>query len=229
MNIRFPFLVTLILGLGIFLSIRILQMEPQNTLQSGSQDKKKLSHQDEIARGPHGGWLFSDGDFQLEVAIYEKGIPPQFRVYPGKVSGESIPPSEVDLIIELKRLDRVDSISFKSTADFLIGNQTIEEPHSFEVDIKASWQNKDYAWQFSQIEARTEISAEALKIAGMTIETVDSGKIKTVQRLTGEIGLNEEKVVHIVPRLDGVVREVFKDLGDQVIEGELLAIFYSVT
>ena len=48
-----------------------------------------------------------------------------------------------------------------------------------------------------------------------------------MQRLTGEIGLNEEKVVHIVPRLDGVVREVFKDLGDQVKEGELLAILES--
>ena len=59
------------------------------------------------------------------------------------------------------------------------------------------------------------------------LEDESSGEIKTVQRLTGEIGLNEEKVVHIVPRLDGVVREVFKDLGDQVKEGELLAILES--
>lgn len=227
MKTRFPFLVIVILGLGVLLGILILQIEPQNRLESGDQEKKSLSHTNEIPRGPHGGWLFFDGGFQLEVAIYEKGIPPQFRIYPGKVSGESIPPGEVDLIIELKRLDRVDLISFKSTADYLLGDQTIEEPHSFEVDIKASWQGKDYAWQFSQIEARAEISAEALKTAGITIETADSGKIKTVQRLTGEIGLNEEKVVHIVPRLDGVVREVFKDLGDLVKEGELLAILES--
>ena len=162
MKTRFPFLVIVILGFGVLLGILILQIEPQNTFESADPEKS-LSHKDEIARGPHGGWLFSDGDFQLEVTIYEKGIPPQFRAYPGKVSGESIPPSEVDLIIELKRLDRVNSIIFKSTADFLVGNQTIEEPHSFEVDIKARWLGKDYAWQFSQIEARTEISEEAIK------------------------------------------------------------------
>ncbi len=227
MKTRFPFSVIVILGLGILLGILILRMEPQTSLESDDLRHVNSSHDDSIERGPHGGWLFSDNDFQLEVAIYEKGIPPQFRVYPGRVSGENIPPSEVDLIIELKRLDRVDSISFKSTPDFLIGNQTVEEPHSFEVDIKARWQGKDYAWQFSQIEARAEISAEALETAGITTEIAGPGKIKTVHRLTGEIGVDEEKVVHIVPRLDGVVRKVFKDLGDHVKEGELLAILES--
>ena len=175
MKTRFPFLVIVILGLGVLLGILILQIEPQNTIESGDQVRKSLSHNGGIARGPHGGWLFSDGDFQLEVAIYEKGIPPQFRVYPGKISGESIPPSEVDLIIELQRLDRVDSISFKSIADFLVSNQTIEEPHSFEVDFKASWQGKDFAWQFSQIEARAEISAEAIKTSGITTTKAGPG------------------------------------------------------
>ena len=70
MRTRFPFLVIVILGLGVLLGILILQIEPQNTLESGSQEKKSLSHKDEIARGPHGGWVFSDGDFQLEVTIF---------------------------------------------------------------------------------------------------------------------------------------------------------------
>ena len=227
MKTRFPFLVILILGLGVLLGIRILQMEPENLLKSGDQRKSNLSNKGSISRGPHGGWLFFDGDFQLEVTIYEKGIPPEFRVYPSKVSGESISSNEVDLNIELRRLDRVDLINFKSTADFLVGNQTIEEPHSFEVDIKALWQGKDYAWQFSQIEARAEISTEAIKASGITTTKAGPGKIKIIQPLTGEISLNEEKVVHIVPRLDGVVRKVFKDLGDQVEKGELLAILES--
>ncbi|MFQ5481835.1 MAG: efflux RND transporter periplasmic adaptor subunit [Nitrospinaceae bacterium] len=227
MKSRFSFSVIAIIGLGVLLGILILQIEPRTSLESGDHEHANRADDISIARGPHGGWLFSDADFQLEVLIYEKGIPPQFRVYPGKASGGGIPPGDVDLIIKLQRLDRVDSISFKPTPDFLMGHQTVEEPHSFEVDIKAHWQGKDYAWHFSQIEARAELSPEVLATAGIGIATAGPGKIKTTLQLTGEIGLNEERVVHIVPRLDGVVRKVFKDLGDQVKEGELLAILES--
>ena len=163
--------------------------------------------------------MFSDGDIQLEVTIFEKGTPPQFRVYPRKISGEKISPSQVDLIIELQRLDRIDSIKFKPTPEFLLGNQTIVEPHSFELNIKAQWQGNDYGWSFSQIEARAEISAEVIKTLGITTTKAGPAKIKIIQRLTGEVSLNEERVVHIVPRLDGVVRKVFKDLGDRVKRG----------
>jgi len=224
MKNRFPFLVILILGIGAFLGIQILQLEPKKIIESDNpQEERANSNISSIERGPHGGWMFSDGDIQLEVTIFEKGIPPQFRVYPRKISGEKISPSQVDLIIELQRLDRIDSIKFKPTPEFLLGNQTIVEPHSFELNIKAQWQGNDYGWSFSQIEARAEISAEVIKTLGITTTKAGPAKIKIIQRLTGEVSLNEERVVHIVPRLDGVVRKVFKDLGDRVEEGELLA------
>ena len=224
MKNRFPFLVILILGIGAFLGIQILQLEPKKIIESDDpQEERANSSISSIERGPHGGWMFSDGDIQLEVTIFEKGTPPQFRVYPRKISGEGIPPSQVDLIIELQRLDRIDSIKFKPTPEFLLGNQTIVEPHSFELNIKAQWQGNDYSWKFSQIEARAEISAEVIKTLGITTTKAGPAKIKIIQRLTGEVSLNEERVVHIVPRLDGVVRKVFKDLGDRVEKGELLA------
>jgi len=91
------------------------------------------------------------------------------------------------------------------------------------LNIKAQWQGNDYSWKFSQIEARAEISAEVIKTLGITTTKAGPAKIKIIQRLTGEVSLNEERVVHIVPRLDGVVRKVFKDLGDRVEKGELLA------
>ena len=228
MKNRSPFLVILILGIGAFLGIQILQLEPKKIIESDDpQEERANSNISSIERGPHGGWMFSDGDIQLEVTIFEKGIPPQFRVYPSKISGEKISPSQVDLIIELQRLDRVDSIKFKPTPEFLLGNQTIVEPHSFELNIKAQWQGNDYSWKFSQIEARAEISAEVIKTLGITTTKAGPVKIKIIQPLTGEVSLNEERVVHIVPRLDGVVRKVFKDLGDRVEEGELLAILES--
>ncbi len=224
MKNRFPFLVILILGIGVFLGIQILKLEPKKLIKSdNSQEQRTDSNISSIERGSHGGWMFLGGDIQLEVSIFEAGIPPQFRVYPSKISGEKIPPSEVDLIIELQRLDRIDSIKFKPTPEFLLGTQTVVEPHSFDLNIKAQWQGNDYSWKFSQIEARAKISAEVIKTLEITTTKAGPAKIKIIQSLTGEVSLNEERVVHIVPRLDGVVTEVFKDLGDRVEKGELLA------
>ncbi len=224
MKNRFPFLVILILGIGVFLGIQVLQLEPKKLIKlDDSQEQRTDSNISSIERGSHGGWMFLGGDIQLEVSIFEAGIPPQFRVYPSKISGEKIPPSEVDLIIELQRLDRIDSIKFKPTPEFLLGTQTVVEPHSFDLNIKAQWQGNDYSWKFSQIEARAKISAEVIKTLKITTTKAGPAKIKIIQSLTGEVSLNEERVVHIVPRLDGVVTEVFKDLGDRVEKGELLA------
>ena len=93
MKNRFPFLVILILGIGAFLGIQILQLEPKKIIESDDpQEERANSNISSIERGPHGGWMFSDGDIQLEVTIFEKGTPPQFRVYPRKISGKKYPP-----------------------------------------------------------------------------------------------------------------------------------------
>lgn len=179
------------------------------------------------ARGPHGGWLFSENVFQIELKIYEKGVPPRFRAYVTDGSGNAIPLSEVSLTVDLHRLDRVDTIRFQPSGDYLSGDMIVVEPHSFDVKINARWKDQPYHWEFSQIEARAELSAEAVQNAGVALETAGPAKLRSVIRLPGEIGLNEEKLVHIVPRLDGVVKKVFKDLGDQVSKGEVIALLES--
>lgn len=180
-----------------------------------------------IPRGPHGGWLFSENDLQVEVKIFESGVPPQFRVYITDASGKPVSLNEVGLNIDLHRLDRVDKIRFKPVGQYLLGDTTVVEPHSFDVDIHAEWKEKTFVWKFSQIEARAELPEEMVKNAGILIKSAGPAKLKSLLKLSGEIGLNEEKVVHIVPRLDGVVKKVFKDLGDRVVPGDVLAIFES--
>ena len=179
------------------------------------------------ARGPHGGWLFSENAFQIELKIYEKGVPPRFRAYVTDGSGNAIALSEVSLTVDLHRLDRIDTIRFQPSGDYLSGDMIVVEPHSFDVKINARWKDQPYHWEFSQIEARAELSEEAVQNAGVALETAGPAKLRSVIRLPGEIGLNEEKLVHIVPRLDGVVKKVFKDLGDQVSKGEVIALLES--
>ena len=36
----------------------------------------------EFERGPNGGRLLTDGDFTLELAIFEAGVPPEFHAWP---------------------------------------------------------------------------------------------------------------------------------------------------
>ena len=108
-----------------------------------------------------------------------------------------------------------------------MGDKVVAEPHSFEMTVNVEWKEKNYQWQLSQFEGRAEFSSEAIQNAGLVFKKIAPGKLMTKIRLPGEVGLNEEKVVHIVPRVDGVVKKVFKDLGDQVSRGEIIAILES--
>jgi len=71
------------------------------------------------------------------------------------------------------------------------------------------------------------LSPEAAADAGIEIKTAGPARIKTLLTLPGEIGLNRDKVAHVVPRLSGVVSEVRKNLGDKVKKGETLVVLES--
>ena len=77
------------------------------------------------------------------------------------------------------------------------------------------------------MEGRVELSPEAIQSAGIVVETAGSVQMKTVLELPGEIGLNIDRVVHVVPRLSGVVTAVYKNLGDTVKHGEVIAVLES--
>ena len=220
-------LLPLILILGVFAGKMILNMDMATVNRDSHEPAAASGEAGAIPRGSHGGWLFSKDDLEVEVKIFETGIPTEFRVYVTDASGKAVPLNEVDLSINLKRLDRVDEIHFKPAGGYLLGDKEVVEPHSFDVKIRARWKEQTYEWEFAQIEARVELPDEAIKNADITIQTAGPAKLKNLINLSGEIGLNEEKVVHIVPRLNGVVKKVFKDLGDRVRVGDVLAIIES--
>ena len=104
----------------------------------------------EVAKGPHGGRLLSSENFALEITIFERGLPPEFRVY-AYYDNQAVDLEKVTLDIELKRTgNKVDDIQFAAQQDYLRGNATIYEPHSFDVSVKASYQGESYSWQRSE-------------------------------------------------------------------------------
>lgn len=183
--------------------------------------------QTEFVRGPHRGRLLSRDNFQVEVAIYETGVPPQFRIYPFE-NGKPINPDEVKITILLHRFaGRVDKIAFHKEADYLRGDQEIYEPHSFDVEVKAEHKGMVYQWEYGQVEGRLDMASETVDSAGIEIQTAGPVRMKTILELPGEIGLNKNRVAHVVPRLSGVVTEVRKNLGNRVKKGEVIAVIDS--
>lgn len=178
-------------------------------------------------KGPHGGRLLGDKTFQAEVTIYERGVPPQFRVY-FYADGKPLSPSQVTLRIDLHRHgDRLDSFRFKQDTDYLAGDHEVVEPHSFEVDVSATYQNKPHAWKYAQYEGRVELSEDAVRTSAIQIETAGPVKMRSALELPGEIKLNADKVAHVVPRLSGVLKVIRKNQGDDVKKGEVIAILDS--
>ncbi|UCD75948.1 MAG: efflux RND transporter periplasmic adaptor subunit [Phycisphaerales bacterium] len=68
-----------------------------------------------------------------------------------------------------------------------------------------------------------ELSQEQRERIALELATVGPGTIAVTASFPGEIILNAERMVHIVPPAAGIVREVEKTLGDHVEEGEILA------
>src|SRR3546814_6689786 len=48
---------------------------------------------DDYERGPHNGRMLRDGDFAIEVTVFEEGVPPEYRLYDYR-DGEPIDRSE---------------------------------------------------------------------------------------------------------------------------------------
>lgn len=179
-------------------------------------------------RGPHGARLLSDGPLQLEMTIYETGVPPHFRVYPFDEDLKPIAPKDVVLEVELRRLGgRIDRIRFQPEADYLRGVAVVEEPHSFDVKVIAQHGGKPHQWTYSQIEGKVQLGADQIKSAGIEIKTVGARLMVTTLKLPGEVKTDETRLAHIVPRLKGVVVGVYKKEGDRVRRGELMAILNS--
>jgi cobalt-zinc-cadmium efflux system membrane fusion protein len=162
------------------------------------------------------------------MTIYETGVRPHFRVYALDGSGRPISPREVQLAVELHRLGgRVDRIAFVPEADYLRGEGVVDEPHSFDVKLKATRNGRTHDWSYSQVEGKVQLADDTIASAGIEIRAVGPRLMTTTLEVPGEIKADETRLAHVVPRLQGVVIEVLKKEGDRVRQGELVAVINS--
>ncbi len=200
-----------------------LLLTEKNSAQHDKHGHADEGEKAEVAKGPHGGRLLSSDNFQLEITIYESGLPPEFRVYAYQ-NKQAVAVDQVSLEIELKRTgNKVDFIQFATQQDYLRGNTTIYEPHSFAVSVKASYQNKTYSWHYDNFEGRTQIPVSIASEMGIQSEAVGPRTITDTRTFTGRVQTNPNRLSRVRPRFAGVVKAVHFELGDTVSAGDILA------
>ncbi len=178
---------------------------------------------DEVEKGPNGGRLLRDGDFALEVTVFEQGVPPEFHVYAYE-GDELLDPSGVSLQITLTRLDGETSrFAFSPEEGYLRGDGVVTEPHSFDVSVTASWQEKSYSWQYENYEGRVQIDAAVAEQSGIETKTAGAHNLREILKLTGRIQIDPNRLSQVRARYPGVVKTVQRELGEQVQRGDVLA------
>jgi cobalt-zinc-cadmium efflux system membrane fusion protein len=196
------------------------------TIESHAVEESRaaeVSASAEIHEGPHGGKLFEQGVFAVELVLYETGVPPEFHVYAYQ-QGKPLAPDAVELEVELTRVDgQVERFSFKPLKDYLRGQGVVAEPHSFDVLINARHAGRTYQWSYSSYEGRTEIPAALAEEAG--IETEIAGPVTIVEtvRLTGRVQADPARLAQVRARFPGAVEGIEARLGERVHAGDVLA------
>lgn len=181
----------------------------------------------EFERGAHRGRMLREGDFAIELGIFETGVPPEFHAY-GYLGDKILPPETISLTVELRRFSNVvQVIKFSHRSDMLVGDQEIYEPHSFDVIVDATYRGKTFRWSYPSYEGRTTLSAESLAANGVVTEEVRPQIIGRKLSVPGVVRALPGKTVSVRTRLSGIIREAKYTLGDRVKAGAELFVIES--
>ncbi|MFZ2997946.1 efflux RND transporter periplasmic adaptor subunit [Sphingobium sp.] len=176
----------------------------------------------EFERGPHGGRMLRDGDFAVEIQIFEDGVEPEFHVYAYR-NDKPVAPGEVKLNIDLIRLGgKIDRFAFAPQEDYLRGGGVVKEPHSFDVKVRAVEGGRTHNWTYASYEGRTIISASAARAGGVKSERAGAASIVELIDMSGRIEITPEGEADVRARLPGVILSMNGELGQTVRRGQTL-------
>lgn len=177
---------------------------------------------EEVEKGPNNGRMLRDEDFAIELAIFEDGMKPEFRIFAtqGKTK---LAIKDVEVNVKLTRLGSVvDDINFFVENDYLRGDMEIYEPHSFQVTLTAKYANKTHQWSYDNFEGRTTISDDIAQAMQITTETVGSQVFNETLKVFGKLKITPNAIRHISARFPGEIKTLHAALGQRVKKGQLL-------
>lgn len=217
MGVRDALCRTVLLLASVCVACDVAQTGPPRT-----EERVDDEHRESETQGPHGGRLLTSGAFALELGIFERGTPPEYRAWATK-DGVAIAPSDLGLDLKLTRLGgRLDVITFIARDDHLLSTSSIAEPHSFGMSIAAAHDGEQYGWELESFEGRTRIDPAMAQSLG--VETAIAGAATIVETVTvyGRTRANPERVREVRARFEGLVGEVHAPMGASVRQGQAL-------
>lgn len=177
----------------------------------------------EYERGPHRGRMLRDGDFALEMTIFEEGVEPEFHVYAYR-KDKALDPRPVRLTVELVRLGgRIDRFAFAPQEGHLRGNGAVVEPHSFDMRVTAVEDGRTHRWSYASYEGRTTMPAQAAAAGGVKSERAGPAVIAELVDLSGRVEVTPEGKSDVRAWYPGRIMAMAADLGQQVRKGQVLA------
>lgn len=177
----------------------------------------------EPEKGAHNGRLLREGDIAVELAIYEDGVPPEYRAWLYR-DGQPLPPNAGSVEVDLTRLGgSIDTHRFTPREDYLVGNAEVYEPHSFDVEVRAQVGASAARWRFESHDGRTRIGSAIAEQAGIRVAAAGPGTIRDERDVPGLLAPIEGRHAKLAARFPGLIRRVHVGVGDEVRAGQTLA------
>lgn len=173
--------------------------------------------------GPHRGRILRESDVAIELAIFETGVEPEFRVWVTD-GGKPVAPEKIYIGVVLTRLGgEEERVGFAPKDDFLRGDKVVREPHSFVVAVNARYNGKQFQWQYDSFEGRTRIAPDIAKALNIATGVAGPAVLRETGKAYGRLVMDPERVRVISARFDGTVESVRVGLGERVGKGQPLA------
>jgi len=185
-------------------------------------------HHEEAKKGTNGGdVLGQQKGVTVEMLLADQGGSPRIKVWLTK-DGKPLQLAAAQVAMQLQRPGRdAEKVAFALDGGVLVSSQVVSEPHLFKGTVDVQTGGGLLQFPFEKDEGAVTMTAEQIKAAGISIETSGAATIRSALQLPGEIGFNEDRTAHVVPRVGGVVESVPVALGQQVVKGQVLAVISS--
>ena len=107
------------------------------------------------------------------------------------------------------------------------GNDQTEQSQENHTEENESEHEEEGQEEEGHEEGAINLTDTELKEFGIVVRQAAPGRLETFVDLPGEIVINSDRQAHVVPRVPGIVGEVYKRLGDQVKTNEVMAVLES--
>jgi len=93
-----------------------------------------------VARGPHGGFLINLGHGFVELTVCETDAPPRFRLflYDKRKQARPVPKNATITIETVRKRDERQTFDLQSNGEYLESTTNVPEPHEFKAIVHVS-------------------------------------------------------------------------------------------